>query len=124
MPYLSRPYQYVSPYVKKADDLGDKTLSHIDQRFPVVTKPTAELYNDTKSMVLLPYRKSVEGGHHIIDVYSDERKQHGDGMIVPLGKALFGTVLVVTTETLTYVRSWLNSAKREAQEVSEKAANN
>jgi len=116
MPYLLRPYEFVSPYVKKADDIGDKTLSHIDQRFPVVTKPTAEVYADTKSLVMFPYRKGVEGKEHVIHVYSDERKQVGGDGIMPFGKAVVITALVVATNALSYVKTCLNSTKKQAME--------
>jgi len=116
IPYLAKPYEFVSPYVKKADDIGDKTLSRIDVRFPVVTKPTAEVYEDTKSLVLFPYRKSVESRDHIFHVYTDERKQIGGDGVVPLGKAVFSTALVVTTETLTWFRTLLNATKQQVQE--------
>merc|ERR1711939_680096 len=39
LPSLTKPYQYVSPYITKADSLGDSTLSTIDSKFPVVKKP-------------------------------------------------------------------------------------
>ncbi|EWY79983.1 hypothetical protein FOCG_17764 [Fusarium oxysporum f. sp. radicis-lycopersici 26381] len=37
---------YVSPYVQKVDSLGDNILDRIDERFPVVTKSTEEVYQD------------------------------------------------------------------------------
>merc|ERR1712093_336336 len=51
LPYLTKPYQYVSPYITKADSLGDSTLSTIDSKFPVVKKPTGELIDNGKAAI-------------------------------------------------------------------------
>lgn len=117
LPYLSKPYEYVSPYVKKADDLGDRTLDNIDQRFPVVRKPTAEVYKDTKDFVLYPMRKGIESRDHVVSVYNGERKQIGGDGVFPLSKALAVTAIVVTTETLGWVREYLTTATAAAKEV-------
>ncbi|CAK7271212.1 hypothetical protein SEPCBS119000_004485 [Sporothrix epigloea] len=114
LPYLTKPYAYVSPYVKKADSLGDRTLDTIDQRFPVVRKPTAEVYQDTKDLVFYPVRKGIEGRDHVFSVYSGERKQYPGEGVVPLGKALAGTAYAVTGETLAWVRTYLATAKKQA----------
>ena len=115
-PYLNGPYQYISPYVKKADDLGDKALSAVDEKFPVVKKPTAELYDETKQVITLPYRLSMEQKDHIIQVYTDERKNIGGEGVVPFGKAVLGTWLVVTAETLGWLKTHLAQAKQQASE--------
>ncbi|KAK2684791.1 hypothetical protein QWA68_016590 [Fusarium oxysporum] len=49
IPYFSKPYQYVWPYVQKVDSLGGNALDRIDKRFPVVKKPTEELYEGSYS---------------------------------------------------------------------------
>lgn len=116
LPYLARPYEYVSPYVKKADDIGNKTLCRLESTFPVVQKPTAEVVEDTKSIVLFPYRKASEGRDHVLHVYADERKQiAGDG-VVPASKALVSTALVVVAETLGLLRSFFGTTKQQASE--------
>lgn len=124
LPYLEKPYQYVSPYVRKADDLGDKTLSQIDQRFPVVKKPTGELYEDTKSLVLFPYRFGVEQKDHVVSVFTGERKKAGGDSIVPTGKALLSTALIVTSETLHWASSLISSGKQKAQQHAQQQGNN
>jgi hypothetical protein len=65
IPWLSKPYEYVSPYITKADSFGDKTLNSLDEHFPTVKKPTAELYNDIKGIILLPYHRGLGGLNHI-----------------------------------------------------------
>lgn len=114
LPYLSRPYQFVSPYVERADALGDKTLNAIDARFPIVKKPTAELYNDTKSIVFFPYNKGVEGRDHVFEIYNAEAKKQEQQGIVGQGKAAVATALVVSNEALGLVSTFLTTKKAEA----------
>lgn len=123
-PYLEKPYQYVSPYVRKVDDLGDKTLSQIDQRFPAVKKPTGELYEDTKSLVLLPYRIGLEQKDHVVSVFTGERKKAGGDSIVPTGKALLSTALIVTSETLHWASGLISSGKQKVQQHSNNGVSN
>ncbi|ERT02979.1 hypothetical protein HMPREF1624_01283 [Sporothrix schenckii ATCC 58251] len=124
LPYLSKPYGYVSPYVKKADSLGDRTLDSLDQRFPVVRKPTAEVYQETKDFVWYPVRKATEGRDHVFSVYSGERKQVGGDGVLPAGKAVALTAITVTSETLAWVRTYLSAAKKQADaSISEKTPN-
>lgn len=111
LPWFAKPYQFVSPYVQKADSIGDKTLDRIDERFPVVKKPTNDLYNDTKGLILLPYTKGLEGKDHVLDVYNTEYKKNEQAGLVAHGKAAVTTVLVVSNETLTWLSSFLHAKK-------------
>lgn len=121
IPWFAKPYQYVSPYVQKVDSIGDKTLDRIDERFPVVKKPTDELYNDTKGLVLLPYHKGLEGKDHVFQVYNSEYKKNEQPGLVATGKAALTTVLVVSNETLSWLSTFLHAKKAEAaQSVNEK----
>nr|ADH51542.1 perilipin MPL1-like protein [Metarhizium minus] len=117
LPWLAKPYEYVSPYVARADSLGDKTLDRIDERFPVVKKPTSDLYNDTRSLILLPYNKSIEGRDHIFDVYASEAKKIEQKGLVGQGKAAVSTAFVVSNETLGWLSSFLGAKKAEATTV-------
>jgi hypothetical protein len=123
--YLARPYGLVSPYVKRADELGAKTLSRVDERFPAVKKPTGELYADAKGLVLLPYRKGVEGRDHVLKLYNSELKKNNSageakafpsGLVV-YGKTLVATALIVTGETFDAITKFLNAKKEQAHEV-------
>jgi hypothetical protein len=122
--YFSRPFQYVSPYVKKADDLGDKTLSRVDEKFPLVKKPTNEIINDAKTLVLFPIRVGQTGKEHVLNTYGSEFKKVEGNSLTSYGKAALTTVLIITTETLTTVSNYLGRAKTEAREaVADKTTN-
>lgn len=124
MPYLQKSYQYVSPYVKKVDDLGDKTLCKVDERFPMVKKPTGELLDDAKSIVLLPIRVGQSGKEHVFSTYDAEVKKVGGENIVTYGKAFLTTALILTTEALTTASNFLGAKKDEAKATLDEKANN
>ncbi|KAI1826911.1 hypothetical protein F4861DRAFT_20674 [Xylaria intraflava] len=120
--YLDKPYQYVSPYIKRADAAGDDALSRIDQRIPALKKPTDELVSDGKAIVFFPVRKGLETKSHVVDVYNSEYKKVGGDGLVTSGKALISTGLVVTSETLTWVGEILRAGKEEAKETTSHAS--
>ncbi|KAM4059854.1 perilipin-like protein, Mpl1 [Hirsutella rhossiliensis] len=114
IPWFAKPYQYISPYVQKADSIGDKTLDRFDEHFPVVRKPTSELYRDTRSLILLPLNKGLEGRDHVFKVYAAEVKKTEQQGIVAQGKAAVSTAIVVSNETLCWLGSLLSAKKAEA----------
>jgi len=118
LPYLSGPYQYVSPYVAKADSLGDSTLSSIDSKFPVVKKPTGELYSDGKSIVFFPLRVGNGGKDYVLNTYNSEvKKVGGDGGIVTYGKAAVTTGIVLSQDLSAWLTSFVKDKKVEAKEI-------
>lgn len=123
IPYFSRPYQYVSPYIKKADDLGDKTLSKVDERFPVVKKPTGEIYQDARNLVLLPYRTGVAGKDHVFETYNGQCKKVGGDNLMTYSKALLATTLIVTTEVIQTISGFLGTKKEQTKTVVDEKVN-
>ena len=123
MPYFSKPYEYIVPYLTHADSFGDKTLSRIDERFPVVRKPTNDIYKGTKGLILLPYHKGIEGRNHVFNVYSNEYKKNEQPGLIAYGKAAVVTALVVSNETLTWLSSFLNAKKAEASQAASNKIN-
>lgn len=115
VPYLEKPYQYVSPYVKKADDLGDKTLSKVEEKFPVVKKQTGEIYEDGRNLVLLPYRTANAAKDHVFETYNGEVKKVGGDNLLSYGKALITTSLVVTGEVYQALAEFLSAKKEQTK---------
>jgi hypothetical protein len=124
IPYFSKPLQYVSPYVKKADELGDKTLSVVDERFPVVKKPAGEIYNDARNLVLLPLRTGLAGKDHVLETYNGEVKKVGGDNLVTYSKALLTTTLIVTTEVIHSIGGFLGAKKEQTKSVVDEKLNN
>jgi len=122
IPYLSKPYQYVSPYVQKADAMGDDALSKFDERLPVLTKPTDELWTDGKNLVFFPVRKGLETKDHVFGIYQSEVKKAGGDSLVAHSKAMVFAGLVVTSEALNWIGDLLRAGKAQAKETSENAS--
>ncbi|KAF7943814.1 hypothetical protein BTUL_0285g00010 [Botrytis tulipae] len=124
IPYLQKPYQYVSPYVAKADELGDSTLSTIESKFPAVKKPTGELYSDGKYFVFYPITKSNEGKEYVLGKYNNEVKKTEDQGYFGYGKAVVSTGLIVSSEAFQWLSQFLSAKKAEAKEVTNEKINN
>lgn len=116
IPWFAKPYEYVSPYVQKADSFGAQTLDKIDEQFPIVKEPTEHLYEQTRSLILLPYQKGLESKQHVVQIYNSEYKKSEQKGLVPQGKAAVTTVLVVSNETLSWLSSFLSAKKAEAEQ--------
>jgi len=123
LPYFAKPYEYVSPYVKKVDSIGDSTLSTIDSKFPVVKKPTGELYDEGKAFVFYPLKVGNEGKDYVLGVYGSEKKKVGGDGIVTYGKAAIATGLVVSSDAFGWLSQFLSKKKAEAKEVTNEKMN-
>jgi len=124
LPYFSKPYQYVSPYVAKVDSIGDHTLSTIDEKFPVVKKPTGELYSEGRDFVSWPLKKGNEGKDYVLSTYEKESKKTKEEGIIGYGKAVVSTSFIVGSDALAWLSEILRRKKAEAKEVTnEKLAN-
>ncbi|KAL2070007.1 hypothetical protein VTL71DRAFT_14687 [Oculimacula yallundae] len=124
LPYLRTPLTYASPYLERADTLGDSTLSSIDTKFPVVKKPTNELLDDGKALVWFPYKKGSEGKEYVFGVYGSECKKVGGEGVVTWGKAAIATGIVVTGDVYSAVSGYLAGKKQEGKEVVNEKVNN
>lgn len=117
LPYFAKPYQYVSPYVKKADSIGDNTLSTIDSKFPVVKKPTGELFDNGKAIVFFPLQKGFEGKDYVLGIWGGEKKKVGGEGLVTYGKAAIATSLIVSGDAFNFITTYFNKKTAEAKEV-------
>jgi hypothetical protein len=117
LPYLSKPYQYVQPYVAKVDSIGDSTLSKVDAKFPVIKKPTDELYHNATDLALLPIRKGLEGKDYVLKTYNSECKKVGGEGLVKMGKAAVTTTLIVSSDALSWLSNYLGAKKDHTKDV-------
>jgi hypothetical protein len=117
IPYFQKPYQYVHPYVAKVDSIVDHTLSKVDERFPIVKKPTGELYDNAKGLAFFPLRKGMEGKDYVLQTYNSECKKVGGEGLVTMGKAALSTTLIVSTDALSWLSSYLGAKKQQTKEV-------
>lgn len=123
-PYLSKPYEYMSPYVVRADSLGDAALSKVDERAPFVKKPTSELIDNGKGVMFFPLKKGGEAKEYVFKTYNSEVKKVGGEGIVTYGKAAVTTTLIVSSDALSWLSDFLSAKKEQAKEVSNEKLNN
>jgi len=123
-PILSTPISYATPYLKKADSIGDSTLSTIESKFPAVKKPTGELYSEGKSFVLFPLTKGTEGKDYVLSTFNGEVKKNGDQGLVGYGKAAISTSFKVGGDAYNWLSEFLYAKKKEAKEVSNEKLSN
>ncbi|KAH0542795.1 hypothetical protein FGG08_002843 [Glutinoglossum americanum] len=125
-PYLSKPYNFVHPYVSKADSLADSTLKQVDSRFPIVKEPTDKIKDTVSDYAYFPLRIAGDGRDYLFKVYGNEyRRAGGDkGGLVAKGKAGVTTSLVVTSEILAWLSSYLGQKKEQTKDVVNEKVNN
>jgi hypothetical protein len=117
LPYLHTPYTYISPYIAKADTIGDSTLSTLDSKFPAVKKPTGELYDNGKSIVFFPLKKGTEGKEYVVGVWGGECEKVGGEGLVTYSKAAIATGLIVGSDVVGWLSGFLSQKKAEVKEV-------
>jgi len=117
LPYLSKPYGYVAPYVAKADSLGDKGLSKVDEKFPIVKEDTEKIKGTIFDFAGYPFKVAGDGKTYLFDTYSSEYKKCGGDGYVAGGKAFISTGLVITSESLAWISAFLGAKKEEAKEI-------
>lgn len=104
--------------------MADSTLSTLDSKFPVVKKPTGELYDGARGVVFFPLRKGSEGKEYVFGTYQKEVKKVGGEGIVTYGKAALGTGLIVASDSWNWLGSFLSKKKVEGKEVVGEKVNN
>jgi len=89
----------------------------------VVKKPTNELVADTKSILGFPVAKGLEGKDYVLKTWSGEVKKTESEGLVGYGKAAVSTGLIVGSDTLGWLSSFLSQKKAEAKEVGNEKLN-
>lgn len=117
LPYLSTPYSYVSPYLAKADSLGDHGLSKVDETFPIMKEDTDKIKNTLVDTAFFPLRVADDARKHVLDTYGSEYKKCGGDGYVAGGKAVITTGLVISQESLGWLSDYLTDKKEQTKEV-------
>ena len=120
VPYAKRPYGYVAPYVAKADSLGSDALSRVDHTFPIVKQDTEKIKGTVLDYAYLPFRFAGDSKNYILDTYSSEYKKCGGDGYVAGSKAVITTSLVVTSDTLAWLSTFLGQKKEEGTDYAAK----
>lgn len=120
LPYFSTPYSYLAPYLARADSLGDKGLTEIDTRFPIIREDTQKLRGSLYNRASLPVRLAGDAKSHLYEIYGTEYKKCEGGGVFASGKAIVTTSLVLSQESLAWISTLLLAKKEEVNEAAEK----
>lgn len=120
VPYAKRPYGYVAPYVAKADSLGSDALSRVDHTFPIVKENTEKIKGTVLDYAYFPFRLVGDSKNYVLDTYSSEYKKCGGDGYVAGSKAMITTGLVVTSDTLSWLSTFLGQKKEEGTDYAAK----
>jgi hypothetical protein len=124
VPYAQRPYSLVKPYVSKADDIADTGLNKVDAKFPIVKEDSKKVYGTVLDFAFMPLRMAGGGKDYVLNTYSSEYKKCGGDGLVSGGKALITTGLVVTSDSLAWLSSFLAAKKEQTKEVAKEKTGN
>ncbi|KAF1963747.1 hypothetical protein CC80DRAFT_397613 [Byssothecium circinans] len=113
-PYLQTPYSYLSPYLSRADELGDNGLSKVDTRFPIVKEDTSKLKETVRGYVGVPLQLVGQGKEYVLGTWNDEyNKTRGQNGVVKSVKALVSTELKIGIDGYHLALEYLQRGKKE-----------
>ena len=114
-PYLQTPYSYLSPYLSRADELGDNGLSKVETTFPIVKEDTDKLKETVLSFAGLPLAIAGQGRDYVLGAWQDQyQKTGGEDGIVKTAKALLSTELKIGHDGYKYFLQFWRKGKKEA----------
>jgi hypothetical protein len=116
LPYFQTPYSYTKPYVAKVDQLGDTVLTKFDETVPIFKSETAEIKSTALDYAHWPLKKAGEGTDWITSTYSQEYKKCGGDGVVAGGKAAITSTLILSSDVLGWLSSFLVAKKEQAKD--------
>lgn len=116
LPYFKGPYSYVAPYVSKADELGDKSLSIFEDKIPIVKSEVKEIKQTAFDFAYWPFETVGNGKDYVFKTYGDEYKKCGTGGLIATSKAAITSSLIISADVLSWLSSLLTAKKDEARE--------
>ncbi|OJD32589.1 pathogenesis associated protein [Diplodia corticola] len=124
VPYLSKPYGFVAPYVQRADSLADNGLSEVEKRFPIVKENTSTIKDRVVDVAFFPLRIAGHGKDYLYNTYSDEYQKTGGNGVITTAKAILSTELKITSDVLQLIADYLGPKKEEAKKYAQEKVNN
>ena len=122
VPYLQTPYSIVSPYLAKADSLGDSSLSTVDSHFPALKSTNMEKLRGTAyDAANFPFKLAGDSKTYVFRTYDDEYKKIGGEGLPTTAKAFVSTQLRIVSDVFHAVGDYLEPKKEQLQAEYEKA---
>jgi hypothetical protein len=116
LPYFTKPYEYVAPYVSKADAFGDKSLDKVDETFPIIKEDTEKIRGTILDNAYFPLKFAGDVKQHVFDTYGSEYKKCGGDGLIASGKAIITTSLLLSQESLGWLSALLSTKKEQPKE--------
>jgi hypothetical protein len=114
-PYLQTPYSYLSPYLSRADELGDTGLSKVDSTFPIVKEDTGKLKETVQAYAFAPLKLAGQGKEYVFGTYNDEySKTKGQDGVVKNVKAFISTELKIGLDGYKLLSEFWGQRKEQA----------
>lgn len=82
------------------------------------------MYGTVLDFAFMPLRMAGDGKDYVLNTYSSEYKKCGGDGLVSGGKALITTGLVVTSDSLAWLSSFLAAKKEQTKEVAKEKTGN
>lgn len=117
LPYASKPYGYVKPYVVSFDSLAEGGLDKVEQTFPIIREDIGTVKVAITDFAYMPFGKVFEGYRYVTNTYSKEWLKCGGEGLVAGGMAIVTTELAVTSDGLAMLSSMWCRRKDQAREV-------
>lgn len=124
LPYAQLPYDFVKPYVAKADSLAEGGLTKVEHTFPIVKEDTQKIKSSVLELALFPFRAAGTSKDYVYNTYSGEYQKCGGDGLISGGKALITTSLVVTSDTFSFLSSLWGQKKQQTKEIAKEHSGN
>ena len=92
-------------------------MSIVDEKIPVVKMETHEIKDNVVSTVFWPVTKAGESKEYVLGTWSSEYKKCGGDGVVAGAKSMVTSSLVITSDVLNWLSSFLAAKKADAEAV-------
>lgn len=92
-------------------------MKKVDKTFPIVKEDAEKIKGTIFDYALSPFVLAGQSKNYVFNTYSNEYKKCGGDGYIAGGKAMVTTGLVVTSDSLAWLSSFLNQKKEQTKEV-------
>ena len=96
--------------------MGDSILTKFDEKIPILKTETKEIKSTVFDYAHWPFKVAGEGSDWITNTYSEEYKKCGGDGVVAGGKAAITSSLILSSDVLGWLSSFLVAKKDQAKD--------
>lgn len=108
----------------KADELATDGLTRVDKTFPIMKQDAEQIKTTVLDVAFMPLRMAFQTKDYVFQTWGNEYKKCGGDGLMAGGKAMITTGLVVTSDTLNWLSTFLQEKKEEAKSIAKEKTNN